>query len=466
MVATERVLVSFAGEGAGHGELSWGQREIWSAMQRQGWLHIGGVLPLPPGKTMQQVADEISVLIGHYPSMRTRLRFDDAGRPSQELFASGQIAIEVYDTDTDTGTNAEADTETDTDSGIVDGGSDADTKSAKAQQIAALVEARYRTMPRDFVHEWPQRVAVVRSRGELTHMIVVTCHLVTDGSGVEVMNRQLAAGLPGTAAGLQQLEQAAWQASAAGQRQSDASLRYWERMLRSIPPLPVPTSPDPQEPRHWTGRLRSPALRAAVPMIAERTGTDGSSVLMALYAVALGKVTGISPVVVWPLVNNRFRPRLAEAVCNLVQSGICVLDVAGVPFDEVARHTWRAAITAYKHAYYDSEKHDAMIRSIAPQYGPTTGIAYFFNDRRTEASRAEAHALMTPRQLRDAGEHSTFDWTGKKDNPFERTFLNVEDDPEAVELSMAADTHCFSPAQIEALVRHMEAVAIAEASAG
>jgi hypothetical protein len=165
------------------------------------------------------------------------------------------------------------------------------------------------------------------------------------------------------------------------------------------------------------------------------------------------------------LVNNRFRPRLAEAVCNLVQSGICVIDVAGVPFDEVAQRTWRGAITAYKHAYYDSEKHDAMIRRIAPQHGPATGIAYFFNDRRTQASRAVAHAPMTPRQLREAGERSTFEWTGKKDNPFERMFLHVEDDPEVVELSIAADTHCFSPAQIEELVRYMEDVAIAEAAA-
>jgi hypothetical protein len=440
----ERVLVSFAGEGAGRGELTWGQREIWSAMGRQGWLCIGGVIPLPSGSTVQGIADELSSTMGRFPSMRTRLRFDETGRPSQELFGSGQIAIEVFDADD------------------ADGAGEAGEWTV--EELVASVEARYRVMPRDFVNEWPQRVAVVRWRGEPTHMVVVTCHLVTDGAGVDAMNRQLAAGPGVVVGGMQQLEQAAWQNSASGRRQSDASLRYWERMLRSIPPRPLPKSADPREPRHWTGRLRSPALRAAVPLIAERTKTDSSSVLLALYAVALGEVTGVDPVVVWPLVNNRFRPGLADVVCNLVQSGICVLEVEGVAFDEVARRTWRAAITAYKNAYYDSEKHNAMIEQIAPDQGPESGVACFFNDRRSDFGRAVAAVPTTPGQMLEAGRGSTFSWVGKKDNPFERMFLHIEDDPEVVELTVSADTHHFAPAQIEGLVRHMEAVAIAEAA--
>jgi len=451
-------MVSFSGEGAGHGELSWGQQAIWSTMLRQGWLYFGAVMPLPPGRTVRQTADDLGAMMGHYPSMRTLLRFDEAGRPSQQLFASGQIALEVYDADSD------SDSRGDGADGVdgADGGADPDL--ARAQELATLVEARYRTMPRDFAREWPQRVAVVRSRGKLTHLVAVTCHLVTDGFGVEVMTRQLAAGLSGTAAGMQPLEQAEWQASAAGQRQNDASLRYWERMLSSAPPLPMPVSPDPRQPRRWAGRLRSPALRAAVPMIAESTGADGSSVLMALYAVALGDMTGVSPVVIWPLVNNRFRPGLAESVCNLVQFGVCVLDVAGVPFGEVAQRAWRAAINAYKYAYYDGAKLDALIRRVAPQYGPATGVAFFFNDRRTQAGRAVAQEPMSPGQLREAAQRGTFEWIERMDNPFERILLNVEDDPEAVVLSIFADTHCFSPAQIEELVRRMEAVAVSAAA--
>jgi hypothetical protein len=458
LTPTERVLVPFVGKGAGRGELSWGQREIWSAMQRQGWLCIGGVIPLPAGKTMPEVVDELSVLIGYFPSMRTRLRFDAAGRPSQELFGSGELMIEVFDTDFTTATATDPDPDATADSAP-------DTHAHAPEALSAQIEARYRAMPRDFEEEWPQRVGVVRAHGRLTHLIVVTCHLVTDLFGVEAMNRQLAAGLSGQAAGMQQLEQAAWQSSVAGRRQSDASLRYWERMLRSIPRRPLPTSPDPREPRHWTGQLRSSALRAALPMIAERTGTDGSSVLMTLYALALGEMTGDNPVAIWTLVNNRFRPGLADVVCNLVQSGICILDVEGVAFDDLTRRTWRAAINAYKHAYYDSELHAAMIGRLAPDQGPATGVPYFFNDRRSEVARAAADVPMTPELLRELAQRSTFSWIGKKDNPFERMFLNVEDDPEVVEMTVQVDTHFFSPAQIETLLRRMEAVAITQALA-
>ncbi|WP_326853567.1 condensation domain-containing protein [Actinocrinis sp.] len=451
LVPAERVLVPFAGEGAGRGELSWGQRAIWSAMMRQGWISIAGVMPLPPGRTVQDVADDVSVMMGRYPSMRTRLRFDDTGRPSQELFGSGQIPIEVFDADD-----------------VARGGDEAAAGESKPEEVAEWVEARYRSTPRDFADEWPQRIALVRWRGQLTHMVVVTCHMVTDGVGVEVLIRQMAEG-PGTpVTGMQQLEQVAWQNSAAGRRQSEASLRYWERMLRSIPQRPLRKSADPREPRYWACQLRSPAMHAAVPLIAERTNTDTSSVLLALYAVALGKVTAADPVVLWPLVNNRFRPGLGDVVCNVVQSGICVLEVEGIAFDEVVRRTWRAALNAYKNAYYDAEKHTAMVTRLAPDASPDLGVAPFFNDRRPQVGRAEQSAQsvqLTGRQLREAQRGSTFSWTWKKDNPFERMFLSVEDDPEAVELRMSADTHYFSPADIEELLRHMETVAIVEAVA-
>lgn len=449
LVPAQRVLVSFAGEGAGRAELSWGQRAIWSAMMRQGWISIAGVMPLAPGRTVQDVADEVSAMMGRYPSMRTRLRFDDTGRPSQELFESGQIAIEVFDAD---------------DADYGDGGEDeAAAGGPKPEEVATWVEARYRSTPRDYVEEWPQRIAVVRSRGQLTHMVVVTCHMVTDGVGVEVLMRQVAEGFSTPVTGMQQLEQVAWQNSAAGRRQSDASLRYWERTLRSIPQRPLRRSTDPREPRYWACRLRSPAMHAAVPLIAERTKTDTSAVLLALYAVALGKVTGVDPVVVWPLVNNRFRPGLGDVVCNVVQSGICVLEVEGVAFDEAVLRTWRAALNAYKNAYYDAEKHTAMVMRIAPDHSPDSGVAPFFNDRRPQGGRPAPSGRITAQGLREAQQDTTFGWTWKKDNPFERMFLSIEDDPEAVELRLSADTHYFSPADIEGLLRHMEAVAIAEA---
>src|SRR5258708_4773607 len=69
---TDRVPVAFAGDGEGVAELTWGQREIWQSMTRQGnWLPLGGWRPLDPGTTIESIADELAYLHGRFPSMRT-----------------------------------------------------------------------------------------------------------------------------------------------------------------------------------------------------------------------------------------------------------------------------------------------------------------------------------------------------------------------------------------------------------
>ena len=51
------ILVPFHGPGTGVGDLSWGQREIWSAMQAQESSLAGGsVAPMPDGKGLDYAA--------------------------------------------------------------------------------------------------------------------------------------------------------------------------------------------------------------------------------------------------------------------------------------------------------------------------------------------------------------------------------------------------------------------------
>src|SRR5689334_25321177 len=95
----DRILVRFHGEGAGIGELTWGQRSVWRAMQETNTSQsMGAVAPLPPGKTAADLAAELEFYLSRYESMRTRLRFDDEGRVTQVVFASGEIALHIVDT--------------------------------------------------------------------------------------------------------------------------------------------------------------------------------------------------------------------------------------------------------------------------------------------------------------------------------------------------------------------------------
>src|SRR5258708_7600169 len=82
-----------------------------------------------------------------------------------------------------------------------------------------------------------------------------------------------------------------------GRRQNAAALRYWENLIRQIPLRRIPAPGDAQRQRRWCAEFTSPALRLGLREIADRTNADSSTVLMALYAVALARITGVNPVV-------------------------------------------------------------------------------------------------------------------------------------------------------------------------
>ncbi|WP_225850505.1 condensation domain-containing protein [Streptomyces sp. HPF1205] len=432
----ERVAVAFEGPDAGVEQLTWGQWSIWEAMSRHGsWMPLGGSKPLEAGVSLRDVAEELRYLMTRYPSMRTRLRFDSGPEPAQELFGSGEIHLEVHDADDGT----------------------------KPGALAAAVEAHYKHAPLDLAGDWPVRMAVIRRHGELTHMVAVMCHLVTDAAGARVMLREVAARTTAPPVGTQQLEQARWQRSA-GRRHDDRALRYHEKLLTSIAPRRPSGSADPRTPRYWSAELRSRALRPAAQAVARRTGATASTVLLTLYAVALARVTGVHPVVVRPLVGNRFRPGLADVVCMLSQLGLCVLDVADATVDEAVARTQRAALSAYKYGYYDPRRLAALVDRIARERGPGFDISCVFNDRRDESpgdpAGDPAGDPLTGDRLRAARDGSEFRWAGTTDRPSERLFLTVEEEPEGIVLGFAADTHHFPPGRFETLLRDIEDLAV------
>lgn len=429
----ERVGVVFEGLDAGVEELTWGQRSLWEAMSRHGsWMPLGGSKPLAAGVSVHDVVQELRYLMTRYPSMRTRLRFGSGPEPAQELFGAGEIFLDVHD---------------------AGGGTTPD-------ELAAAVEAHYRHAPFDFAEDWPVRMAVIRRDGELTHMVAIMCHLVTDGAGARVMLREVAARTTAPPAGMQQLEQARWQRSAAGRRQDDRALRYHERLLTTIAPRRLPGSADPRSPRYWSSEFRSRALRPAARAVARRTGATASTVLLALYAVALARITGVTPVVVRPLVGNRFRPGLADVVCMLSQPGLCALDVADTTVDEAVARVQRAVMSAYKYGYYDPQRLADLVDRVAGERGPGFDISCMFNDRRDEPAGDPADAPLTREQARAARDGSAFRWAARTDKPSERMFLNVEDEPEGILLGFSADTHHFPPAQFEVLLRGIEDLAV------
>lgn len=445
-VPAQRIAVAFAGDASGVAQLTWGQREIVQVMSRQGWLCLGGTLPLAPGTTVEDVADELRFMMSRFPSLRTKLRFDTPGDPTQELHSSGEITLEVFDTEQEPD-QAEA---------------------QNAAQTAARVEAHYRTMPRDFAEQWPIRMAVVRYRGTPTHLVVLSCHMVADNIGLQLLSRQTAERQTEPPIGTQQLDLAAWQCSPAGRRVSESAMRYLAKVLASTTPQDLPISDDRREPRHWTGELVSPALQLAVPVIAERTGADSSSVLLTLYAVALSRRGIHNPAIIKALSGNRFRPGLSQLVSDVTQSAICVLDVSEKTIDDAVRLVRQISMAGYKHGYFDPRDETALLERLARQSRENDPLArvwtisdwVFFNDRRDAQSRAIPAMPVTEQSLRDAVSRGTFRWTEKKENPYEQLFVHIDTAADGIAILVCADTHHISPAENEALAREVEAAAV------
>lgn len=438
---TDRILVPFEGEGSGVGELSWGQREMWRAIQRRGSsLAIGGVVRLPAGTTVQGAAAELRFMMSRHQSLRTRLLLGGDGRERQVLAASGEACLEVIDAD-----------------------------GADPAQVAEAVFDRFHSVEYDYVNEWPVRMAVIRQRGALAYMVVMYCHLAIDGGGIAALIADLATmdtvtGRSETPVpGMQPLEQARQEGTPSGQQRSVATLRRWEHLLRAIPASRFGdcASQDTDEPRFRQARYSSPAMHLAARLIAARNGVDTSAVLLAAFAVALARVTGTNPSVAQLVVGNRFRPGFSDTVSTISHPSLCVIDVADITFDEAVARAARNSFSAFKNAYYDPVRRDELIARIGRERGGDIDIACLFNDRRILTRELAGDPLPTLKELQAALPLTTLRWKDKPADPVgERFFVDVEDAPGTVELRVSPDTRYMSAAHTESFTCEMEAVTV------
>ncbi len=259
------------------------------------------------------------------------------------------------------------------------------------------------------------------------------------------------------------LELARWQRTPAMRRQSDVALRYWEGLLRTIPPRRFRDSTDTRELPCWRAAYNSPATYKAVRLVAARSNADFASALLAVVAVTLAQVTGSNPVVTQLLVSNRFRPGLADMVGQVAMWGLCAVDVADATLDEALGRAWRSAMRAYKNAYYDQRQLGELLARVGRERGGDIDLSCFFNDRRMLGAEDAVRPVPTEEEVLAALPRSALRWLQPWDTAVNKLFISVNPVPDTVDLEMWADTHYVSPADLEALLRGVEAVAVSAA---
>lgn len=432
----DKILVPFHGEGSGVEELSWGQKGVWQTIVTDGRSStLGGVVPLPAGTTVEDIVTTLRYIVGRHQSLRTRLRFEPDGRILQHLSSSGEVPLEVLDA------------------------ADDDDPAAVGQ----AVQVRYVTTDFDYVEEWPVRMAVIRHRGAVTHLVATYLHTTLDAEGINVLLADLA-GLdlktgqttspPPT--GMTPMAQARLQRTPHSLRQGDASIRHLERVLRAVSPHRYPEPAEKGEPVYRMLGYRSPATLPALRVVAARHRMETTPVLLGAYAVAVARMTGISPFVTMLAVNNRFRPGFADSVSVLAQVSPCMIDVADVTVGEVMVRARQAALAAYKCAYYDPPRRVAARKAIERERGHEIDLSCFFNDRRDDR---DTFTLPAEEEIRTAGE-GEFHWLPDAMAAEETLYLSVDDAPDAVTFEMSADIQYFPPPRMEQVLRGLERAAV------
>jgi Condensation domain len=442
VAVTTKIRVSFAGQGSGTAELSWGQQTVWRGIEDRGSpIILAAFEALPACTALEDEARKLEFIMSRNQSLRTRLDFPPDGRPRQVVYGSGEIFLEV-----------------------VDAGDDEDPR-----EVAGAVQDRLEYGERDYENEWPVRMAVVRHRGVPVYEVLGICHLSIDGFGARIMRRDLAARDPVTGqskapmTAMEPIEQARWQASPAGQLQNQAAERHWRKVLRTIPPRRFRQPGTPRSPRYWTATYRSRAAYLAAKVVAAHAGVDTTPVLLAAFAAGMARVSGSNPVVPRVYVSNRFRPRFATTVSPVSQTCPCVVDVAGITFGEAVRRASRAAVAAYKNAYFEPARIRAVLASVIEERGEDIDVGCVYNDRRADSFRLVTGPLPDLADIKAALAGTELSWDQSAE-PLDLCHIHILNSPGSLDVLILFDTGYVAPQDVEGMLRTAEEIMVATAA--
>ncbi|MYY08037.1 condensation protein [Streptomyces sp. SID4919] len=338
-----------------------GQANMIRCVLRDDPVHINiyDVWPVPAGTRLEAVIDALRALVVRHEALRTTFPHASGTAPCEQVVAGeGEFTVTVLD-------HAEL---------PPDGAGYATTVARRARA------GRFR-----LDREFPLRVFVVAQDGAPAFVAVTASHAATDGSALAVLREEwltlLAGGTLPPVTALTPLGLAAEEAAPAGLRKSEASLRYWEQIIRTGPQAmfaePRATGTDVRVPQLT---LRSPQGAEALARVAERTGGLPSTVLLTAWCALIAHRTGQTTCVAAVPTSNRFLPRLARTVNTVSQDALLSLDVQVPSFDALLRKAWGAALNAYRHSQFDALRLWEMIGDTTYERGSHFARDIVFND--------------------------------------------------------------------------------------
>ncbi len=434
-------VVHFSGGRSGSRASTWGQYSIWAEMQVAAPEHARFNIPIEfsrdAGLTPESLVVAIRQALAVHESLRTRLRRTPEGELRQILSGRVRLPIDIVE--------------------VSDRWAMRDSKEALSERLLRK--------PFDFAAEWPIRVGAIARDGLIRYVVLVVSHHAIDHGAVPFLERTLwhEAITSAEPMSLEPFDQAKYQTSPDGRRITAAAADYWRKILCQAPSrMFQDKSDDPRTPRYWSATLTSWALPLAAQRLSREMKVGPSAVLLAALSATISNLVGTDRCVLLVQVHNRFRPELLAAVSSVTMEGLFFVRTGNVPFREVVRRSWIAAVETYQYAYYDRRRIDAVIAEVGQQRGGSIDLSCWINDMRSMEICPRPAELKVANIVRKLG-LTEVEWPSQYERHNNVTFgLRAHGSHEVVKLELIADTHVLAPVQMEHILRGIEAVIVEE----
>ncbi|WP_406064802.1 condensation domain-containing protein [Streptomyces sp. NBC_01077] len=359
--SAQTLTVAYAGGEERRGPVTMGQANMIRCMLRDEPEHINihDVWPVPRGTRTESAIEALRELAVRHEALRTTFPHTPGSAPREQAVASeGTFTVTVLDHD-----DLPAD------------------PAAYAESSARRARAERFHLDRDF----PLRISLVALSGAPVFVTMAASHAVTDVSALAVLKEEWLSLLAGETlpppTSLTPLDLAAEEATPAGLRKSEASLRYWDRIIRTGPQaMFAEPGAEGTEVRVPQLTLRSRRAARALALVAERTGGMPSTVLLTAWCALIAHRTAQPACVAAVPTSNRYHPRLARSVNTLSQDALLSLDVRVPTFDALLKKAWGAALNAYRHSQFDAVALWGMIGKATHERGSQFARDVVFND--------------------------------------------------------------------------------------
>ncbi|MFE7510916.1 condensation domain-containing protein, partial [Streptomyces sp. NPDC057540] len=378
------VTVRYAGGEERRGPVTMGQANMIRCMLRDEPEHINihAVWPVPGGTRTESAIDALRALVVRHEALRTTFPHAPGEAPREQVVAAeGSFTVTVLDHG---------------------------TLPRDAARHADAIARRNRVERFRLDRDFGLRISLVAVDGAPVFVALAASHAVADISALSVLEEDWLALLAGrtlpAVTAFTPLDLAAEEATPGGLRRSEASLRHWERIIRTGPQamFAEPGAVGAEvEAAQLT--LRSRRGARALARVAERTGGLPSTVLLTAWCALVAHRTGQSSCVAAVPTSNRFLPRLARSVNTVSQDALLSLDVRVPSFDALLRKAWGAALNAYRHSQFDAVRLWDMIDAVTHERGSRFARDVVFNDVSTVPGPPPPPAAGGARLHRGAG---------------------------------------------------------------